>query len=230
MRLLIIEDDEKLCNTMKKQLEHAGYTTDVCNNGEDALFYVNKQFYDLYILDRMLPFLDGLSILQIIRKKENHTPVIMVTALSEINDRIDGLDAGADDYLTKPFVMEELLARIRALLRRPQSIQDSEVLSYSSLTLNTRNRIVSYQNSELELSKKEGSLLEFFLRNPSQILERELLLNRVWGPDAFPTNGNLENYISFLRRRLKLLNCPIQIKTVHGIGYRLEENETDKTE
>lgn len=223
MRLLIIEDDIKLCNTMKKQLEHNDYNVDVCSQGDDALFYVSRQFYDLIILDRMLPGLDGLSILQILRKKGITTHVIMVTALSGINDRIDGLDSGADDYLAKPFVMEELSARIRALLRRPQSIQDSSILHFLDIALDTKSRKLTCNSVSNELSKKECELLEFFLRNPNQILERELLLNRVWGPDAFATDGNLDNYMSFLRRRLKLLKCKVQIKTIHGIGYRLEE-------
>lgn len=223
MRLLIIEDDEKLCHTMKKQLERADYTVDLCNTGDDALYYISKQLYDLIILDRMLPYLDGLSILQQIRKKEITTPVIMVTALAGINDRIDGLDTGADDYLTKPFVMEELLARIRALLRRPQSIQNTKVVKFSNMTLDLKSRILTTDFTSCELSKKECDLLEFFLKNSGQILERELLLTRVWGPDSFATDGNLDNYMSFLRRRFHSLKCNAQLKTIHGIGYRLEE-------
>lgn len=223
MRLLIIEDDEKLSHTMQKQLNHAGYTADICNNGADTGYYISKQLYDLIILDRMLPEQDGISILHMIRKKQITTPVIMVTAISGINDRIDGLDAGADDYLVKPFVMEELLARIRALLRRPQSIQDMSLLYFSDLALNIKSRVLTCGEISFEISKKECDLLEFFLRNKNQILERELLLSRVWGPDGFATDGNLDNYISFLRRRLKLLHSNTQIKTVHGIGYRFEE-------
>ncbi len=223
MRLLIIDDDEKLCQIMKKQLEKAGYTVDSCYTGDDSLYYVNKQLYDLIILDRMLPHLDGMSILQIIRNKGITTPVIMVTALVGINDKINGLDAGADDYLTKPFVIDELLARIRALLRRPQTIQDLCNLNFSNMQLNIKSRILTTDTASCELSKKECDLLEFFMKNTGQILERELLLTRVWGPDVFATDGNLDNYISFLRRRLKSLQCHAQLKTIHCIGYRLEE-------
>lgn len=222
MRLLIIEDDEKLCKTMKMQLEEAGYTIDSCYTGDDSLYYVNKQLYDLIILDRMLPNLDGMSILQIIRNKGITTPVIMVTALVGINDKINGLDAGADDYLTKPFVIDELLARIRALLRRPQIMQDLCVISFGNMKLNLKSRILETDTGSCEISKKECDLLEFFMRNTGQILEREVLLTRVWGPDAFAADGNLDNYIFFLRRRLKSLQCHARIKTIHSIGYCLE--------
>ena len=162
MRILIIEDDIKLCQTMKKQLEAASYTVDTCYCGDDSLYYVSKQLYDLIIMDRMLPTLDGLSIIQIMRKKGITTPVIMVTALVGINDKIDGLDAGADDYLTKPFSMEELLARMRALLRRPQTLRDYKQLIYSNMTLEINSRILSTEGKSCELSKKECDLLEFF--------------------------------------------------------------------
>lgn len=225
MRILIIEDDLKLCQTMKKQLEAAAYTVDTCASGEDSLYYVSRQMYDLIILDRMLPGLDGLSILQSMRKKGITTPVIMVTALVGINDRIDGLDAGADDYLTKPFSIEELFARIRALLRRPPVLREDKQLTVSNMRLEMSSRILKAGEKSCELSRKECDLLEFFMINKGQILERELILSRVWGPDAFATDGNLDNYISFLRRRLTSLACKVQIKTIYGIGYRLEELE-----
>jgi DNA-binding response OmpR family regulator len=223
MRILIIEDDIRLCETMKKQLETAGYSVDTCNTGDDSLYYVSKQMYDLIILDRLLPNLDGLSILEIIRRKGITTPVIMVTALVGINERIDGLDAGADDYLAKPFSIEELLARIRALLRRPHAIQSINELTLSNMKLDLHSRTLSTESKNCELSKKECDLLEFFIKNKGQILERELILARVWGPDSFISDGNLDNYISFLRRRLTTLKCNVIIKTIHAIGYRLEE-------
>jgi DNA-binding response OmpR family regulator len=223
MRILIIEDDIKLCQTMKKQLETASYTVDTCYTGDDSLYYVSKQLYDLIIMDRMLPNLDGLSIIQIMRKRGITTPVIMVTALVGINDKIDGLDAGADDYLAKPFSIEELFARIRALLRRPQTLQNFNQLIFSNMKLDLNSRILSTEAMNCELSKKECDLLEFFIKNKGQILERELILSRVWGPDAFASDGNLDNYISFLRRRLTSLACKAQIKTIYGIGYRLED-------
>lgn len=224
MRILLIEDDKKLSAAIARQLEKQGYQIDLCDSGENALFYTNETVYDVIILDRMLPVLDGLSILEIIRKKGILTPVIMTTALDGISDRIDGLDAGADDYLTKPFAIEELSARIRALCRRPKAIQKEKLLQFSNLTLDSKNKLLSTPEKSCCLSKKETELLEFFIQNKGQTLEREQILSRVWGPDTFATNGNLDNYISFLRRRLKLVNSSCRITTIHGIGYRLEEN------
>lgn len=222
MRILIIEDDIKLCDTLSIQLEHQGYHIDKCYSGEDALYYALGHVYDILILDRMLPVLDGLSILQLIRKKGISTPTIMVTAMNGLNDRIDGLDAGADDYLVKPFEVEELFARIRALLRRPTQMQNNEILEYANISLNITNKLLtSTTGDSCSLSKKECELLEFFIKNKNQILERELLLSRVWGPDAFACDSNLDNYISFLRRRLKIVNSTAKINTIHSIGYRL---------
>lgn len=223
MRLLLIEDDKKLSAAVSRQLEKQGYQTDLCDSGENALYYLTQTVYDVIILDRMLPVLDGLTILEIIRKKGITTPVIMVTALNGISDRIDGLDAGADDYLVKPFAIEELSARIRALTRRPQTIQSGTILHFSNLILDCTNKLLSTAFGSCSLSKKETELLEFFIRNKGQTLERDQLLSRVWGPDSFVTTGNLDNYISFLRRRLKLVQSSCQITTIHGIGYRLEE-------
>lgn len=223
MRLLLIEDDKKLSAAVSRQLEKQGYQTDLCDSGENALYYLTQTIYDVIILDRMLPVLDGLTILEIIRKKGITTPVIMVTALNGISDRIDGLDAGADDYLVKPFAIEELSARIRALTRRPQTIQSGTILHFSNLILDCTNKLLSTAFGSCSLSKKETELLEFFIRNKGQTLERDQLLSRVWGPDSFVTTGNLDNYISFLRRRLKLVQSSCQITTIHGIGYRLEE-------
>lgn len=223
MRILIIEDDIKLCQSIKKQLEAVSFKADSCYSGEDALYYISKQLYDLIILDRMLPGVDGLNIIQILRRKGITTPVIMTTALVGINDRIDGLDAGADDYLAKPFSIDELLARIRALLRRPQKLQDYNLLTFSNMKLEMISRTLSTETKECELTKKECDLMEFFMKNKGQILERDLILARVWGPDTFVSDGNLDNYISFLRRRLVSLRCNARIKTIHAIGYRLEE-------
>ncbi|HEX3022753.1 MAG TPA: response regulator transcription factor, partial [Lachnospiraceae bacterium] len=148
--------------------------------------------------------------------------VIMVTAMNGINDRIDGLDGGADDYLVKPYVMEELLARIRALLRRPRTIENQDTLSYKDLEFNRNTVTASCGESNTSLSKREGALLEYFLMNKEQILTREQILSRVWGMDSFVEDGNIDNYIFFVRRRLKAINTKVCIKTIHGVGYRLE--------
>ncbi|MGN0484845.1 MAG: response regulator transcription factor [Lachnospiraceae bacterium] len=225
MRILIIEDDEALCEALQVQLETAGYDVDLCHNGMDAPFYAMQQHADLILLDRMLPGIDGLTVLKMLRQNHIQTPIILATAMSQIEDRIEGLDSGADDYIVKPYDIQELMARIRALTRRPTAITDSETLSFFDLNLDARQRLVTCREKELTLSKKEASLLEYFLRNSEQTLSRELLLSHVWGADNTVEDGNLDNYIHFLRKRLKSLNSQTQIKTVHGIGYRIEKKD-----
>lgn len=222
MRVLMIEDDKDLCDAVSYQLKEDGYAIDVCHNGADALFYAMQGSYDAIILDRMLPELDGLSILKRIRLKNITTPVIMVTAMDGITDRIDGLDSGADDYLVKPFDVMELSARIRALVRRPPKIERTELLGFSDLTLDAGRRILSSPAKSCSLSKRESDLMEYFIRNAEQNLPREILISHVWGPDHFIEDGNLDNYIHFLRRRLKSVQGHAQIKTIRSVGYRLE--------
>ncbi|MGN6711840.1 response regulator transcription factor [Anaerocolumna jejuensis] len=224
MRILVIEDNKDLCDSMCFQLQNEGYTTDTCYTGEHALYYAMQQSYDVIILDRMLPVMDGLSILKAIRQKNINVPVIMVTAMDGIHNRIDGLDSGADDYLVKPFAIEELLARIRALVRRPQKIEQTEVITFSNLSLDVKQQYIKAGDKTCSLSKRETELLEYFIRNSNQILTREMILAHVWGPDNFVEEGNLDNYIHFLRRRLKSVLSSVQIKTIHSVGYRLEES------
>ncbi len=221
MRILLVEDDKILCSTVAMQLEQAGYQVDQCYRGDDALYYATEYPYDVLILDRMLPSLDGLSLLQAIRQKSVMTPVIITTALDGVGDRIDGLDAGADDYLVKPFAVEELLARIRAVTRRPGRTADTTTLTFGSLSLElTREGAAS---ETVTLSGRESSLLEYLMRNAGRTLPRNAILSYVWGPDSEVEAGNLDNYIYFLRRRLKALHGNAKIQTVHGVGYRLEE-------
>lgn len=205
------------------QLQSEGYATDSCNTGEHALYYALQQSYDIIILDRMLPVMDGLSILKSIRKNNIHVPVIMVTAMDGLHDRIDGLDSGADDYLVKPFEMEELLARIRALTRRPHNIEQTEVLQYSNIELDVKKLSIKTESKFCSLSKREKDLLEYFMKHPKQILSREMIYRYVWGPDNFVEDGNLDNYIHFLRRRLKSIDADAHIKTIHSVGYCLDE-------
>ena len=221
----MIEDDEELCEAVAVHLKQEGYELDICHNGNDADYYISEITHDVIILDRMLPGTDGLSILERIRNQGNATPVIMVTALNGINDRIDGLDGGADDYLVKPFEVPELKARIRALLRRPRRLESSDVLVFADIELNTGTCVAACGSNNVSLSKREGALLEFFLLHKEQILTREQILNRIWGMDSFVEDGNIDNYIFFLRRRLKALKTKVGIKTIHGIGYRLERKE-----
>ncbi len=223
MRLLIIEDDTALSGALKLHLEREGYSIDVCCNGAEAFYYLDGGEYGAMILDRMLPGADGLSILRKLRGSGNNIPVLMLTALSAVSDRTDGLDAGADDYLVKPFAMEELLSRVRALLRRPAALRQG-ALTFGELTLDARQCRMSFHKESLSLSKKEAALLEFFFENPGSVLSRSQILSRVWGGDELVEEGNVDNYIYFARRRLKALGAPASIKTVHRVGYALVDS------
>lgn len=225
MRILFIEDDKELCSAVAYQLQKEGYTVDLCYNGEDGLYFASQQSHDMLLLDRMLPGMDGLSLLKTIRKKKIKIPVIMITALNGLGDKIDGLDCGADDYISKPFDVEELKARIRALARRPIQLEEIEQISFCNLTLDCNKRILKTPFSACSLSKKEADLMEYFIRNKTRTLTREQILVHVWGPNTFVEDGNIDNYIHFLRRRLKGLESTVRIKTIHSIGYRLEETE-----
>lgn len=223
VRILLVEDDLELCRMMGFWLEQNSYPADICQDSEEAFYYLKRQVYDVVILDRMLPGMDGIMILKSMRKQGITTPVIMVTAMGTLEDRVGGLDAGADDYLVKPFAPEELFARIRALERRPVQMELNRELVYGDVVLNLSNRNLQKGERVVELSKKEMDLLEFFIRNKGQTLTRDLLLNRVWGMDSEVEDGNLDNYIYFLRRRLKQVGSQVNIKTVRSVGYFLEE-------
>lgn len=225
MKILIVEDDKELCEAMCNQLEKEGYEIDTCHNGDEAMYQISSNIHDIIILDRMLPEMDGRTITENLRKQGITIPIIMVTALNGIYDRIDGLDAGADDYLVKPFAMEELLARIRALLRRPRAIEQIENLKFLDLEYDSIKKTLQIHDKEMTLSKKEGALLEYFIRNQTQIVTREQILSRVWGNNDVE-DGNIDNYIHFLRRRLTSAKSKAKIKTVYGIGYHLEEAES----
>lgn len=227
MRILLIEDDEELCHAMAYHLQNAGYIIDSCYDGDDGLHFILQEAYDLIILDRMLPSLDGLTLLSKIRSKGIHTPVILVTALSDINDKVAGLDAGADDYLAKPFVTEELLARVRALSRRPTRWENQKEVNFGDTSLDLSCFILKGPTHTCSLSKREATLAEVFLKNPNTILPRSVILSKVWGPDAPVEDGNLDNYIHFLRRRLHTIGSTLQVKTIRAIGYRLEHNNAE---
>ena len=221
MRILMIEDDKDLCQNITLALKQSGIQTDCCHTGSDGLYMAKNHPYDAIILDRMLPESDGLAILESLRRQNITTPVILATALDRLHDRIGGLDAGADDYLVKPLAVEELMARLRAITRRSGNLRLSKHLSLSGLSLDPEQNLLQYGSVSLTLSKREGALMEFFLRHPHQTLPRSQLMAYVWG-GAEVEDGNLDNYIHFLRRRLKSTNAPVRLTTVHGIGYRLE--------
>jgi DNA-binding response OmpR family regulator len=223
MKILLIEDDQDLCAALSVTLKKEGFDVDISMRGDDAIYYATSTSYDIIILDRMLPVLDGLSLLQHLRKKNITTPVILVTAMSGVSDRIDGLDAGADDYLVKPFDVGELLARIRALVRRPRELNNIHTLPFSNFTLNIDLHTLTTEMKTVTLSNKETKLLEFLIKNKGQVLTRDQIIERVWGLDTFVEDGNLDNYIYLVRRRLKAANCKAQIKTIHSVGYQLVE-------
>ena len=230
MRILIIEDDEQLCETLKLQFEHHGIESDCVHSGIDALYYVCQSVYDLIILDRMLPGMDGIALLKIIRENNVRTPVILATAVDSVEERIAGLDSGADDYLVKPYDIGELLARIRALCRRPDTLEVSGTLGFEDLEFSPANLDLSIKGAsspdkKIRLSRREAVLMEYFLTRPNQTLARQLISTRVCGPDGEVEDGNLDTYIYYLRKHLRTLKSRVRIQTIHGIGYRLEAGE-----
>lgn len=223
MNILMIEDDKELCDAVSFRLEQEGFSITACHDGEEGLYYMQESPFDLVILDRMLPHMNGIEVLKEARTRQIRTPILMLTALGELDDRLTGLNGGADDYMVKPFAFEELLARIRCLLRRPAVYQDSvKSISLGDVSFVPETRTLSSWEKTCTLSSREGELMEVFLRNPGQTLPRQLLLSRVWGLEADVEDGNLDNYIHFLRRRLKTVESTLQIRTVRGVGYQLE--------
>lgn len=227
MRILLAEDDEQLNKTLTFQLESKGFSVDTCLDGEEACYYGEQNIYDVILLDRMLPYKEGTEVLTFLRSKGITTPIILITALGALSDKVTGLDMGADDYLVKPFALEELLARIRCVTRRSHVLTGDELLSVSDLSLDLTDCHLSGPGGKCSLSKRETDLLETFLRRKDQSLSRSLLLLKVWGPDSDVEEGNLDNYIHFLRRRLNLVGSNLEIKTIRGIGYCLQDRSAD---
>ena len=223
MRILLAEDDKQLNSTLTYQLETEGFSVDSCLDGEEAYFYGEQNIYDVILLDRMLPHMEGTDVLTSLRKKGITAPVILITALGTLSDKVTGLDLGADDYLVKPFAFEELLARIRCVTRRAHTLTDPDTLTVADVTWQGSEGILTGPSGSCTLSKREASLLEIFLRSPGQTFPRQTLLLKVWGPESNVEDGNLDNYIHFLRRRLQITGSRLQIKTVRGIGYSLQE-------
>ena len=220
MRILLIEDDRALCTALLPALQAAGYTVDTCHDGADGKALLCGGAYDVCVLDRMLPGLDGLSLLRAARAKGCTTPVLMLTALSGINDRVDGLDAGADDYLGKPFDTRELLACIGALLRR----QGAEVneLSYGNTALDLSSGTLVCGEKQLRLSAREFDVMRYLLQMKGQNVSKEAILARVWGFDSNAVENHVEVYVGFLRKKLKALGSNVHIEAARRLGYHLE--------
>lgn len=206
-------------------LTHAGYQVDACGDGQEGLALALTGAHDLLLVDRMLPGLSGGALVTALRASGSHTPVLMVTALGGVGDRVEGLDAGADDYLVKPFATEELLARIRALSRRPALWTPGETLAYGDIRLDVEARTLKGPKAEIPLSVKEGALLEALMKRGGSACPREALFARVWGADAPVEDGNLDSYVHFLRRRLKTVGSACRVTTLYGVGYRLEDGD-----
>ena len=220
MKLLIVEDERKLARLLRGLLEDENHTVELAYDGEEGLEFVRAGEYDLIILDVMLPRIDGLEVCRRIRAKRIQTPILMLTARTSVEDRVAGLDAGADDYLTKPFAFAELLARIRALARRetPSTVGNRLVVGELSLDLKTRE--VRHGDKRIELTPKEFALLEYFMRHPNQVLSGQQIADHVWSYDFDGLTNRVAVYVSYLRKKLQNGGrAPIQ--TVHGVGYRL---------
>ena len=224
MRILIVEDEKRLAGTLQDLLRRQGYTADVCYDGISGLDNARSDIYDLLVLDAMLPGMDGFTLLRQLRGGGSRLPVLMLTARSELNDRVRGLDAGADYYLTKPFEPEELLACIRSLLRRggEDAAADPEVTAFGDLTLHMGTFLLECGPRSVRLSRREYDLMELLMRNGSQIVSKEQLILKVWGYDSAAEDNNVEVYISFLRRKLAHLQSAVRIKTLRMVGYCLE--------
>ena len=224
MRVLIVEDEVRLASTLQDLLELNGYTADVCHDGEAGLDNALSAIYDVILLDVMLPKLDGFTVLRRLRAAGNATPVLMLTARSELGDRVEGLDCGADYYLTKPFEPKELLACIRALTRRQPELRNTDVLEYGDLKLVKNSFTLSCGDRSLRLSRKEFDMMELLMLNRELVITKENLLLKIWGYESDAEDNNVEVYVSFLRKKLEHLHSTVKIKTIRMVGYCLEKS------
>ena len=222
MRILVVEDESKVASFIQRGLEAEQYHVDVANDGESGLSAIFDEDYDLVILDIMLPKRNGFSVLEEVRKRHLQVPVLMLTARDTVTDRVTGLDRGADDYLTKPFAFEELVARVRALLRRGAPSQ-SPVLSVADLRLDPVTREITRADQKIEMTAKEFALLEFFLRQPGRLLSRALIAQHVWGVDFDTFTNVIDVYVNYVRKKIDADFEPKLLHTVRGVGYVLKE-------
>ena len=225
MKILVVDDEPAVRESLRRALELEGYVVELADDGEAALERLEGSAQaDAVILDVLMPGIDGLEVCRRLRAQDNAVPVLMLTARAEVDSRVAGLDAGADDYLPKPFALAELLARLRALLRRATNgVEASDVLRFADLEVDLGTREVRRGTRSIELTRTEFSLLELFLRNPRQVLTRSIIFERVWGYDFGPTSNSLDVYIGYLRRKTEEGAAPRLIHTVRGVGYALRE-------
>lgn len=222
MKILVVEDEMQLADALSELLKRNMYSVDTFYNGIDGLDNALTGVYDCIILDIMMPGMNGIEVLSNLRREKINTPVLLLTAKSEVDDKINGLDCGADDYLTKPFVTGELLARVRALTRRKGEIVDEDNFEYKGLKLHKNTCSISCRGNDMKLSLKEYYIMEMLIANHGQILPKERIIEKIWGSESDVEYNNIEVYISFLRKKIASVMADVQIKTARGIGYFLE--------
>lgn len=226
MRLLLAEDERELAHALEAVFLHNHYSVDLVYNGADAFDWADAGDYDGMILDIMMPKMSGLEVLKALRKKGNPVPVLLLTAKSEVDDRVLGLDLGADDYLPKPFAMKELLARVRAMTRR-RAERESNTLEFEGMTLDRESFELVYKNQAIRLGSKEYQMLEMMMRTPGAFISAEQFIGKIWGYDSETEMNAVWVYLSNLRKKMQSLQIPVCIKAARGIGYRLEKEEKD---
>ena len=225
MRVLVVEDEVRLASTLQDLLELNGYTADICHDGEAGLDNALSGIYDVVVLDVMLPRMDGFTVVQRLRAAGNSTPVLLLTARSEVSDKVTGLDRGADYYLTKPFEPQELLACVRALSRRQPELRNTDALEYGDLKLDKNAFTLICGERSVRLSRKEFDMMELLMLNREVVLTKETVLLKIWGYESDAEDNNVEVYISFLRKKLEHLRSTVKIKTIRMVGYCLEAGE-----
>ncbi len=225
MRILVVEDEETIADVIATKLRKEKYEVDTSYDGEDGLYNAMTNIYDLIILDIMLPKMNGLDILKEIKENDISAKVIMLTAKSELEDKLKGFDTGADDYVTKPFHIEELIARVNVQLRNIGNSKVKDILEYSDLSLNIRTSTLTCAstNESINIPYREFLLLEYFMNNKEQIISKEQIYDKVWGIDTDYESNNLEAYLSFLRKKIKIIGSKVSIKAVRNLGYKMEE-------
>lgn len=222
MRILLAEDNKSLAHAIETILKKNNYAVDVVYNGKDALIYLNSDLYDAVILDIMMPYIDGISVLKNVRKNNNNIPILLLTAKHQIEDKVEGLDAGANDYLTKPFDFRELLARLRCIMRVPE-IQNSNTLRIGNVTLDDTSCVLSTPFGSYQLTNKEFQMMRMFMTSPGVIISADRFLEKIWDMDSSAEMNTVWTYVSYLRRKLEAISATIQITTKRNLGYALEE-------